>query len=202
MSCTPFFRMVPSIWHTLLTTSWMQTLSCLTTRRCSLREAESMMSHTSTARRLPPFLMTLTILCIEGGQEASERIESDSPMMPVRGVRSSWQSVAKKCSWRRICFFWSLMSVSTTMIAGCPVTGSLEEEKRSMCHRSSTSSALSCFFSTSTTYSAFDLPGTQMQKTRSKVASFSSRLRHTHESKMSLSSSGCSPKSAALTSPL
>eukprot|EP00961_Rhodomonas_salina_P074148 996429-Rhodomonas_salina.1 len=34
----------------------MQTLSCLTTRRCSLREAESMMSHTSTACpvQLPP----------------------------------------------------------------------------------------------------------------------------------------------------
>mmetsp|Transcript_11472 Transcript_11472/g.28542 ORF Transcript_11472/g.28542 Transcript_11472/m.28542 type:complete len:270 (+) Transcript_11472:1081-1890(+) len=128
MSSTPGLTRGRMVLYTESETSRSATLSSLTTNRDSRMLVASRMSLMREERRYPDEMMSLTTRCILGEQPSSSSSESDRPMMPLRGVRSSCDTAARNCcclsrlEMRSSCTrFIVEMSVSLTRMALDPV---------------------------------------------------------------------------------
>mmetsp|Transcript_21364 Transcript_21364/g.49038 ORF Transcript_21364/g.49038 Transcript_21364/m.49038 type:complete len:201 (+) Transcript_21364:1913-2515(+) len=129
-----------------LSTSTSPCLICIVP---SFSAAESRMSLISRFRRcaLCSMVWSVSFESRSMSSAQSSMRYSDRPMMPLRGVRSSWETAAMNCScWRAAASSWasasfifssSVMLFSITMIAGAPVPGSTVGMKDMSCTRTS-----------------------------------------------------------------
>mmetsp|Transcript_3336 Transcript_3336/g.7870 ORF Transcript_3336/g.7870 Transcript_3336/m.7870 type:complete len:209 (-) Transcript_3336:643-1269(-) len=116
------------------------TSSCRTTNVLRLEEAASRMSLTRRFKRCPELRIILRFFLTVAGHLASFMSASVSPIMPLRGVRSSWVTEATRAScascaaWRSAwTFLSSLMSYSLTNKQSLPVSEFLAGTMTSLC---------------------------------------------------------------------
>mmetsp|Transcript_31567 Transcript_31567/g.75368 ORF Transcript_31567/g.75368 Transcript_31567/m.75368 type:complete len:222 (+) Transcript_31567:248-913(+) len=141
VSDTPAPHSGASVSHTPSHTSRSDTNSCLSAKVPRRAEAESRMSLTRAARRLPQVLISCSVLTIWASHLGFCCSDSDSPMMPLSGVRSSCDTAARNSSSRArlsssisACRCSFVVSNSLTVTASPPEIGFMHGVKVMRCH--------------------------------------------------------------------